>query len=300
MKAELIINHTAGGGKPQKFISEILSYFDRINLEYQVSWTPSSGGATTLACQATEHEVDLIISVGGDGTINEIINGIIQAPNQPALGIIPAGWANDFIKSTSIPKDILQACQIISKQKTKKIDVGLINEQIYFVNVCGIGFDADIAALANQMKTNHPDWKALSAYVYVFATIQKLLFPLPSFQAKIIIDGQVVEGEMLLIAIANGRVEGGKFNITPEAEIDDGLLDICVIGKMNRFRCLYLLPKAIKGTHREVSEVSFFRGKEIMIEVDKPVRAQVAGEILPAKKDYHIRILPRKLNLIVS
>ncbi len=300
MKAELIINHTAGGGKPKKHISAILSFFDSIDLEYHISWTPSSGGATTLAHQAAEQGFDLIISVGGDGTINEIINGIIPASTQPKLGIIPAGWANDFIKSTSIPKDILSACQIIPQQKTKMIDVGLINEQIHFVNVCGIGFDADIAALANKMKTNHPNWKTLSAYVYVFATIQKLLIPLPSFQAKITIDGQVIEGEMLLIAIANGRIEGGKFNITPEAEIDDGLLDICIIGKMNRFRCFYLLPKAIKGTHRDVTEVSFFKGKEVLIEVTKPVTAQVAGEILPAQKEYYIRILPQKLNLIVS
>ncbi|MGE4413615.1 MAG: diacylglycerol kinase family protein [Candidatus Caldatribacteriota bacterium] len=300
MKAELIINHTAGGGKPQKIISEIISYFDTMNLKYHLSWTPSPGGATTLAQQAAEQGADLIISVGGDGTINEIINGIIPTQNQPALGIIPAGWANDFIKSTSIPKDIFQACQIIPKQKTKMIDIGLINEQMYFANVCGIGFDAEIAARANQMKINHPDWKTLSAYVYVFATIQKLLSPLSSFQAKITIDRQVLEGEMLFIAIANGRVEGGKFNITPDAEIDDGLLDICVVGKMNRFRSLYLLPKAIKGTHREVAEVSFFKGKEIMVEADREVTAQVAGEIIPAQNNYHIKILPKKLNLIVS
>ena len=299
MKAELIINHTAGGGKPEKYISEILSYFDRFNFEYHVSWTPSSGSATALARQAAEQGADLIISVGGDGTINEVINGIIQSPTQPALGIISAGWANDFIKSTSIPKDILQACQIISRKKIRMIDVGHINEEIYFANVCGIGFDADIAALANQMKTRYPHWKTLSAYVYVFATIQKLLSPLPSFQAKITIDGQVVEKELLLVAVANGRIEGGKFNITPKAEIDDGLLDICIIEKMNRFRCLYLLPKAIKGTHHEVSEVSFFKGKDILIELDKSVTAQVAGEILPPEKKYHIRVLPKKLKLIV-
>ncbi len=300
MKAELIINHTAGGGKPEKHISDILNYFEGIGFDYHVSWTPSSGSATALARQASEQGAELIISVGGDGTINEIINGIIQSPAQPALGIIPAGWANDFIKSTTIPKDILQACQIISRKKTKLIDVGLINEHTYFANVCGIGFDADIAALANQMKTRYPHWKTLSAYVYVFATIQKLLSPLPSFQAKITIDGHIIEKELLLVAIANGRIEGGKFNITPKAEIDDGLLDICIIEKMNRFRCLYLLPKAIKGTHHEVSEVSFFKGKEILIELDRSVTAQVAGEILPAETSYHIKVLPEKLNLIVS
>ncbi len=296
---ELIINQTAGGGKPKKLVPEIFKNFDVMNVQYHSSWTTSSGEATKLARQAAESGTDIIISVGGDGTLNEIINGILSTQNQPALGIIPAGWANDFIKSTSIPTDIYQACQIIKKGKIKKIDTGLINEQIYFANVCGIGFDAEIAALANQIKTDHSHWKTLSAYVYVFAAIQKLLPPLPSFQAKITIDGQVIEGQMLFLAIANGRIEGGKFNITPDAEIDDGLLDICLVGKMGRIRCLHLLPKAIKGTHQNVPEVSFFRGKEILVEADKPVTSQVAGEILIPQKTYYTQVLPQKLKLIV-
>lgn len=299
METELIINQAAGGGKPKKYISEIKKYFDSINFKYRLSWTPSSGSAPDMARQAAQRGAKTVVSVGGDGTINEIINGIMQSKKQTALGIIPAGWANDFIKSTTIPRDLLEACKIIPDKKIKLIDVGLLNGQTYFANVCGIGFDADIAALANKMKTKHPNWKTLSAYVYVFATIQKLLSPIPFFQARISLDGQTIEGEMLLVAIANGRIEGGKFNIAPMAEIDDGLLDICIIRKMNRLRCLYLLPKAIKGTHHEILEVSFYKSREILIETDKPVNAQVAGELLPAEKNYHIEILPQKLSLIV-
>ena len=98
MKAELIVNRTAGGGKPKKHISEILDYFDRVNFDYHISWTPYSGSAPLLVQQAIERGADSIISVGGDGTINEVINGIIQSPGEPTFGIIPAGWAHDFIK----------------------------------------------------------------------------------------------------------------------------------------------------------------------------------------------------------
>lgn len=299
MKAEIIVNKTAGGGKPEKLVPEIFKHFDAINFPYHVSQTTSSGGATKLARQASDNGTDRIVSVGGDGTINEIINGILSARKQPALGIIPAGWANDFIKSTSIPTDIQKACQVIKAGKTKKIDVGIINKEIYFVNICGIGFDAEITALANQIKTEHPHYNALSTYVYVFAAIRKLLSPLPSFQAKITIDHQIIEGKILFLVIANGRIEGGKFNIAPDAQIDDGWLDICIIGEMGRLRCFYLLPKAIKGTHREVGEVSFFRGKEILVEFDKPVTAQVAGEIIIPQKTYHVKILPKKLDLLI-
>ena len=298
MKTELIINQTAGGGKPKKLVPEILNIFDSMNFPYHVSWTTSPGKATDLAYQAANNGTERIVSVGGDGTINEIINGILTAQNQPSLGIIPAGWANDFIKSTSIPNDIYQACRIIKEGKTKKIDLGLINQRTYFANVCGIGFDAEITALANQIKTDHPIWKSLSTYVYVFAAIKKLLSPIPSFQLKITIDNRVIEKEVLFLAIGNGRVEGGKFNIAPEADIDDGLLDVWIIQKMTRKRCLWLLPKAIKGTHKDAPEVNFFRGKNILIEASEPITAQVAGEILIPQKKYQIEILPKKLDLL--
>ena len=298
MKTELIINKTAGGGKAGKLLPEIISTFNKLNIPFHTSFTNSPGGATGLARQAANSGVEFIISVGGDGTINEIINGILTANHQPALGIIPAGWANDFIKSTNIPNNIQQACQVIKEGRTRKIDLGLINQEIYFANVCGIGFDAEITALANQIKTNHPNWPSFSSYIYVFAAIKKLLSPIPSFQVKITIDNQVIEKDILFLAIANGRIEGGKFNIAPDAEIDDGLLDTWIIKKMSRTRCLQLLPKAMKGTHKEVTEVSYFHGKKIIVEAAEPLTAQVAGEILVPQKKYQIEILPKKLNLI--
>ncbi len=303
MKIELIINQAAGGGKPEKVVPEVENILQTFHLPYHISWTSSPGGAVDLAKEAAERGTDIVVSVGGDGTINEIVNGLLPVKKDlvpSKLGIIPAGWANDFIKSTTIPNDVEKACQIIKNGKIQKIDTGLINEEIYFLNVFGIGFDAEIAALANQIKTNHPHWKTLSAYVYVFATIRKLLSPLPSFQAKITIDQQVIEGEILFLAIANGKVEGGKFNIAPDAKIDDGLFDICIVRKMGRLRCLHLLPTVIKGTHQHLKEVSFFKGKEILVETDRPVISQVAGEKLPAQNKFHIKVLPKTVDLLTN
>lgn len=302
MNTELIVNEAAGGGKAKRLIPQIIDFFNQNKHAYHISWTTLSESATEIAKKATENGIHRIISIGGDGTINEIINGILFPSHpgqfQPTLGIIPSGWANDFIKSTSIPVDTQQACEIIQNGYTKLVDVGIINNQIYFANVFGIGFDAEIAALANEIKTRHPHWKALSAYVYVFATMKKLLSPLPSFFARIEIDHQTIEGEMLFLAIANGRVEGGKFNIAPQAKIDDGLLDICIVSKMGRVRCFHLLPRVIKGTHQNIREVFFCQGSSIRVEAERPVAAQVAGEILPPQSHYHIQILPKRLRLI--
>ena len=108
--------------------------------------------------------------------------------NNPSLGIIHLGGANDFIKSIDIPSDLIEACKILIQGKTKKIDVGVINDQIYFVNLCGIGFDAEVAHLANQMKSTHPHWNKLGAFIYVFATIKKLFSPFSYHEVKIKID----------------------------------------------------------------------------------------------------------------
>jgi len=207
LKAEVVINKTAGGGKANKLFPEIIRIFDKMKLDYHINWTTSLGGATELARIASHNGADLIVSVGGDGTINEVINGILSSQHQLPLAIIPAGWANDFIKSTSIPRDINEACQVIKNGKVRNIDVGIINSEIYFANVCGIGFDAEIADLANRMKTKYSYSKTFSSYVYVFAAIRKLLPPLPSFKMKITIDGQIIEKEIVFLAIANGQVE---------------------------------------------------------------------------------------------
>ena len=299
MKSEIIVNQTAGGGKPKQIMPQIISYFNQREFQFHISYTSANKGATLLARKAANQGVDLVVSVGGDGTINEIVNGLLTAKHQPILGIIPAGWANDFIKSIPIPNQVESACEIIGRGKTMPIDVGLINNSIYFVNVFGIGLDAEIAKRANQMKSDHPKWKTLSAYVYVFAALQKLLQSLPCYKTKMTIDQTKVNENLLILAIANGKIEGGKFNIAPEAKINDGLLDICLIKKLSKWRCLKFLPKAMNGTHKKVPEVCFYHGRQITIEIDRPVSAQVAGEIIPAQKIYQIKLLPHQLNIIV-
>ena len=156
MKTELIINLTAGGGKPRPHLKTIFKCLKENGFNFKVSYTSHHGEAVELAQKAADRGIDLIVSIGGDGTVNEIVNGIMKSKNDPSLGIIPLGWANDFIKSTDIPSDIIEACKILIKGKTKKIDVGVINNQIYFANICGIGFDAEVALLANQIKSKHP------------------------------------------------------------------------------------------------------------------------------------------------
>lgn len=299
MKTELIVNLTSGGGKPKRQLESILKYLKKNGLNFTITYTDHQGEAVELAEKASNNGAELIISVGGDGTINEIINGIMLSKNHPALGIVPLGWANDFIKSADIPSNAIEACKIILKGNTRKIDIGIINNQIYFANICGIGFDAEVTHLANQMKSRHPDWHFLSAFVYVLATIRKLLAPFSYHQVKVKINQEEIKTKILFIAIGNGRVYGGKFKITPYALIDDGLLDVCLVKDLGRLKYLTIIPEAIKGTHEKVKGVYFYKTEEITIQSAKPIMAQVSGEVIKEQKQFKITILPKSLKLIV-
>jgi len=299
LKAELIVNLTAGGGKPRKYLNTVLKYLKENGLNFKVYTTSHQGEAVELAQKAADNGAELIVSVGGDGTVNEIVNGIMKSKNNPSLGIIPLGWANDFIKSTDIPSDIIEACKILIKGKTKKIDIGVVNNQIYFANICGVGFDAEVAQLANHMKSKHPNLRILSAFVYVFATIKKLLSPFSYHNVKVKFDGQEIHSKILFIAISNGKIYGGRFKITPEAILDDGLLEICTVEEMGRLKYLMSIPKVFKGTHESIKGINFYRAKEVVIQSSEPLLAQVSGEVIEGQKEFSITLLPKSLKLIV-
>jgi len=299
LKAELIVNLTAGGGKPHKHLNTVLKLLKENGLNFKVCTTSYQGEAVELAQKVADNGAELIVSVGGDGTINEIVNGIMKSKNAPLLGIIPLGWANDFIKSTNIPSDIIEACKIIVRGKIKEIDIGTINGKIYFANICGIGFDAEVAQLANQMKSKHPNLHILSAFVYVFATVKKLLSPFSYHNVKIKFDGQEIHSKILFIAISNGKFYGGRFKITPEAILDDGLLEICTVEEMGRLKYLMSIPKVFKGTHESIKGINFYRAKEVVIQSSELILAQVSGEVIEGQKEFTISLLPKSLKLIV-
>ena len=299
MKAKLIVNLTAGGGKPRQHLKKVLQYLKENGLKFEVCYTSRQGEAIELAQKAADDGIDLIVSIGGDGTANEIVNGIMQSKNNPSLGIIPLGWANDFIKSIDIPSDLIEACKILIKGKIKKIDVGVINDQIYFANLFGIGFDAEVAKLANQMKSTHPRWNKLSAFVYIFATIKKLLSPFGYHEVKVKIDQQEIKSKILFVAIGNGKIYGGRFKITPEAILDDGWLEICLVEEMGRLKYLMSIPKVFKGTHKSIKGISFYRAKEIVVQSSEPILSQISGEVIEGQKKYTITLLPKRLKLIV-
>ncbi|GAG17064.1 unnamed protein product, partial [marine sediment metagenome] len=151
----------------------------------------------------------------------------------------------------------------------------------------------------NQLKTRHPNWNSLNAFVYVFATVKKLLSPFSCRNVKIKFDGQEIHSKILFIAVSNGKIYGGRFKITPEAILDDGLLEICLVEEMGRFKYLSILHKVFKGTHASIKGINFYKAKEVVIQFSEPVLAQTSGEVIEGQKNYIITLLPKSLKLIV-
>jgi diacylglycerol kinase (ATP) len=276
-----IVNPVAGKGAGKKVFGSIQGELDRRAVRYEVVETTGPGHATEAARAAF---TPIVVSVGGDGTINEIANGI--AGSTKTLGIIPAGSGNDFIKSVGVPKKPLQALQTVLQGITRSVDIGTVRctherqgggnrPARLFVNGVGIGFDAAVAARTREIPF------LSGTALYVVAVLQTLgKYAPPRFDIQF--DGSSQEARGLLIAVGNGKCAGGGFYLTPDARVDDGLLDICSVDEKNIFQILGLMPKVMRGNHYHVPGVKFFKEKGLTVSADEQFYVHADGEIVGA------------------
>lgn len=282
------MNPVAGRGRAGKIwpqVEKVLSSRRALS----VTFTRQAGETTALAKQAVAEGFKQIIAVGGDGTVNEVVNGIIGAPVE--FGLIPLGTGNDFARTLGLPKDPLRAAQVILGGVTRQVDVGYCAGK-HFVNVAGVGFDAMVAQLANREMRF---LKGTAAYVAsVFAT----LFTFSPIPVTLTIDGQQRIDQVWLVALANGRYFGGGMKITPQAEPDDNQLDICLVGTLSKLALLRFFPTVFSGKHVHNKAVTMLRGHTVTVESAKPLPMQVDGEVL-AHTPVTVTLCPHALRVIV-
>ena len=289
-----IVNSTAGRGRTGKKISKLVTSINEHKLDFEIELTKAPQHAIQLAKDAINKGFHNIISVGGDGTLNEVINGVMRSgkADEVNVGIIPEGGGNDFATSLNLSSNINKAVNTLQKFNVKKIDVGKIEDR-YFINALGMGFDARAAQISNKIKH-------LNGLPRYLLAVIKALVALKPFEAEVKLDNYTYNSPFLLIAIGNGKYIGGGFLLTPEAIVDDGFLDICFIKTITRRRILSLLPSAIKGKHLKEPEVDLKQSKTIEVITKTPLPFYTDGE-LPELKDplhFKIELLPKKLNLI--
>lgn len=284
----LIFNPNAGRGRSQALLGQAQTFFTQHQLPFTVLTTTHAKHATEMVCQLPLNAI--VLSLGGDGTLHEVVNGCIRT--QRTVGILPAGSGDDFAFALGLERNnIGQALEVIRKGKTKIVDTANVNGET-FVNAFGVGFDADVGY---GIYTAPKFLKERNAYFYsIFATLSKL----ESIPVKVVIDGQqVFDGPSLLISTQNGPRTGGSFLFAPDAKPDDGLLDVVIAGNFGRLGTLGILPKVLKGTHVGHPKIKILRGKEVRLEWSRPRPGHMEGELLGPATTFDIKIQRASLNV---
>ena len=284
-----IVWNPASGGHGKKIVNE-LTRFIGDNYSYQVFDTQASKGAKTLVeSRFDENFTDLLI-IGGDGTINEAVNGLhFDVP----ISIVPAGTGNDFIKNIQIGKSLNQQFETALEGKIQSVDVGKCNDRL-FLNGVGIGFDGQI--VEDMVSKRVPLLTGHAAYYY---HVLRILGGYRERPFSYSLDGHRHEKELILLTVGNGTTFGGGFKLMPNAKIDDGLLDVCEIGKISGIKRFLNIHKLSNGTHGTLKEVNLYQSQEIMVEENPLLFAHIDGERM-GQPPYHIQILPNKIKLRVS
>jgi len=288
VKTAIIINPVAGRGKTDKLWPKLERVLCQRNYAYQAFFTKGPKDGINLA-NALQSKVERLVVVGGDGIIHEVVQGIVN--REVELAIIPTGTGNDFVRSLGIPQEPLAALELLFEGRIRKVDVGEVNGS-YFINVAGVGFDA---VVVNEVNTN---FKFVSGTMAYLLALFKTLATYQKAKVKVSVGKQTFKTDSLLVAVGNGQCYGGGMKIVPGAILDDGLLNLCIVGDVTKGEILRTLPKIFSGGHVAHPKVVMLKGEEISIEAQPPLVIQADGEIIgyaPAK----IRVLPQALKVRV-
>lgn len=303
MKIKFIVKPILKKQKAKEFEEEFLKFKEERGNQIERFFATASGenNARILAKKAIKEDFGRIIFVGGDGLLNEGVNGIMEAtqgkiPNGFAIGIIPTGSGNNFAKALKIPKDIKGAFQVIKKNKTTLVDIGKVNER-FFVNVVSFGFDAKVNKLANDIKEKYQFLPKEGSYL--ISALKEIIVKIPLFEIRIEGGETNLKQKVITLAVNNGPSYGAIFKIAPAAVIDDGKFDICAIESVGRIRALLDIYKVIQGTHINLPEVKMFKASSLIISAPEPLPYEMDGEVLEPQKEYRISVLPKLLKILV-
>ncbi len=271
-----VINPAAGGGKAGRVWLKIESLLKQTGQQYRAYFTRFAGEGSGLAARGVLDGAELVVAVGGDGTLREVINGLDL--NDNIFGVIPAGTGNGFIRSCGIPIHWHKALQGLAEWNPRQIDIGTVNGT-YFLNVVGMGFDAAVARAAAAK------YNKLSGYLAYLAAFLDQIALFKRFCCRVKCNGLYFEDNQTLLAVvANGSYYGGKLCIAPQAVIDDGYLDLCLIRKRNIPELAALGARVALKKHIESRALIKFKGQNICLEDAQRVPVHIDGDVveLPA------------------
>ncbi|MEA2016313.1 MAG: diacylglycerol kinase family protein [Actinomycetota bacterium] len=289
MKTLIILNPSSAKGKSLDLRDIIESEFKKYGMGYFLHISSDSDDIIKTTKANLKKGFSNFIAVGGDGTIHYMANAL--AGTDKKIGIIPAGSGNDIAACLGISSDIKKCCQIIKRGKTKKIDMGLINDRYYYLCIAGAGFDSQVNYLANNTRL---PLKGSARYNYA---VYKNLITFKPVKFFISYAGNKREIYGMMIAVSNMSSYGGGMKITPDANPEDGLFDICVIKKMDKIHFIKTFPKVYEGKHTADRHVEIFKTGSIKIDSEYHFSIFADGEYI-CKLPATFKIIPGNLNFI--
>lgn len=275
-KYNFILNPTAGKQEVASTTEFIENSMKKRNIRFRIHYTKEPLHATELAMNISQKN-ETIVAVGGDGTLNEIVNGMYIAGAGNTLGILPTGSGNDTIKSLNIQNDLRAAMSYILGNKTKKIDLGRCNKQ-YFINIMGLGFDGAVMENMEILRQNALKKGKKGEKPSYNRALLKTIFHYRSIPLKVWVDNKKYQKKFFMICIANGTTFGGEFIIAPEAFMDDGKFSVVCINDISILKFFMHVQKVKKGLVINNPDVSYLEGKKIKIISEKKLYAQLDGE----------------------
>lgn len=269
----VIVNPIAGGGRAARLVPWLRERL-AARPEARIIVTGRPGDAETSAAELTEH--DRVVAVGGDGTVQEVVNGLRSRAKPAELGIVPVGTGNDLARSLGLPRDPAAAWTIAIGGAVRPVDLAHARNgdgrERWFASAGGIGFDAQVAAAMAARK----GWQTSRAG-YLMTTLSELR-RFSNREARLFLDDETMIASVLFVAIANGAYYGGGMRIAPGARPDDGHLDVCVVGDISRMAALRELRNLYRGTHVRNPAVSMHTARRIRVEADTATPIHLDGE----------------------
>jgi diacylglycerol kinase (ATP) len=279
-----IVNPVAAGGKTGKVWPQIEKKLHSLDLRFDYRFTEAPNHATALAREAVEQGYETVVAVGGDGTVNEVVNGLMSPGTTQAgatLGVVITGRGSDLARTIGVPSDFREACTRLSGERTMTVDLGLVqfyregeSSQRYFVNVGGGGFDGEVAERANRA----PNF--MGGTIPYLSSLVTTLISYRNKDIELVLDDQEPMSMVVnSVVVANCQYFGGGMRVAPEADPSDGLFDVIVIGDFDKIEFLMTVPKVYDGTHITHPQVDSYRARRVQVRSKQPLMLQVEGEV---------------------
>lgn len=285
----LIVNPAAGGGRAGRLLGEVEATLEALGLPHHVERTRSLAHAAELAALAAAAG-EVAVAFGGDGLIAAVAGALRDGPG--VLGVLPGGRGNDLARVLGIPLDPVGACQVLMTGSVRALDLGQAGDRT-FLGIASCGFDSEANRIANQAR-----W-IKGNLVYAYGAVRALARWRPARFELTLDDGRSLQITGYSVGAANSKAYGGGMYAAPDAELDDGLLDVITLADMPRWRFLTsLMPKVFKGTHIHEPEVTVLRAAQVTIAADRPFTLYADGDPI-AELPVTVRVLPKAVQVLL-